>query len=55
MARVLFPESDDALLEYQNDDGLMIEPKYYIPIIPLVLVNGSEGIGTGMVMDQSRG
>lgn len=30
-----------------NDDGDMVEPEYYLPIIPMVLVNGSEGIGTG--------
>jgi len=45
--KVLFNESDNLLLDYLDDDGLSIEPKYYIPIIPMVLVNGSEGIGTG--------
>lgn len=25
----------------------MIEPDYYVPTIPLVLVNGADGIGTG--------
>ena len=30
-----------------NDDGLMVEPTYYIPIIPMVLINGMIGIGTG--------
>lgn len=29
------------------DEGQRIEPDYYLPIIPMVLVNGSEGIGTG--------
>ena len=45
--KTLFNEYDNLLLEYLDDDGLSIEPKYYIPIIPLILVNGSEGIGTG--------
>lgn len=45
--RYLFPEEDDILLEYLEDDGQLIEPKYYCPIIPLLLVNGSQGIGTG--------
>jgi DNA topoisomerase-2 len=45
--RYLFPEEDDILLDYLEDDGQMIEPKYYCPIIPLLLVNGSQGIGTG--------
>ncbi|KAJ3316673.1 DNA topoisomerase 2, partial [Blyttiomyces sp. JEL0837] len=47
MARMLFNPEDDVLLEYLNDDGQDIEPKWYIPILPLLLVNGSDGIGTG--------
>ena len=35
------------LLNYLNDDGLSVEPDYYLPIIPMVLVNGGKGIGTG--------
>jgi len=47
IARAIFHPDDDALLNYLNDDGLSIEPEYYMPVIPLVLVNGSDGIGTG--------
>ena len=47
ITRAIFPEADDHLLEYLDDDGQSIEPKHYIPILPMVLVNGSEGIGTG--------
>ncbi|GJP42996.1 hypothetical protein CLOM_g2506 [Closterium sp. NIES-68] len=47
LTRVIFPLADDALLEYLDDDGQRIEPKWYVPILPMVLVNGSEGIGTG--------
>ena len=47
IVKVLFNEHDNKLLDYLDDDGMQIEPKYYIPIIPMVLVNGSEGIGTG--------
>jgi DNA topoisomerase-2 len=47
VARYLFPEADDALLSYLEDDGQLIEPEFYCPIIPLLLVNGSQGIGTG--------
>jgi len=47
VARYLFPEDDDVLLEYLEDDGQMIEPKFFCPVIPLLLVNGSQGIGTG--------
>ncbi|KAI9912934.1 hypothetical protein PsorP6_005592 [Peronosclerospora sorghi] len=45
--RLIFPEEDDALLEYAQDDGVPVEPVYYVPIIPMLLVNGAEGIGTG--------
>jgi len=47
ITRKIFHPDDDALLTYLNDDGLSIEPDFYMPVIPLVLVNGSEGIGTG--------
>ena len=38
-------------LEYLKDDGTLIEPRWYAPIIPLILVNGSKGIGTGFSTD----
>uniref|UniRef100_A0A8C6LRA6 DNA topoisomerase 2 n=1 Tax=Nothobranchius furzeri TaxID=105023 RepID=A0A8C6LRA6_NOTFU len=47
LARLLFPPLDDNLLKYNFDDNQRVEPEWYIPIIPTVLVNGSEGIGTG--------
>ncbi|CAL0334291.1 unnamed protein product [Lupinus luteus] len=47
ITRCLFPEDDDNLLEYLNEDGKSIEPNWYIPVIPTVLANGCEGIGTG--------
>ena len=43
----LFPVADFPLLEYNDDDGVLVEPKNYLPIIPMVLVNGMNGIGTG--------
>ena len=43
----LFPSADFPLLDYINDDGLMVEPKWYCPILPMVLINGMVGIGTG--------
>lgn len=46
-ARAVFHPDDDQLLTYLDDDGLSIEPEYYMPVIPLILVNGSDGIGTG--------
>lgn len=35
------------LLDYKEEDGQLIEPEYFCPIIPLLLVNGCQGIGTG--------
>lgn len=51
ITRVLFPEEDDHILKYLNDDGLPVEPVHYAPIVPMVLVNGSKGIGTGFSTD----
>jgi DNA topoisomerase-2 len=45
--KLLFRTEDDGLLMYLDDDGFKIEPKTYYPVIPFVLVNGSDGIGTG--------
>ena len=47
LTRYVFPEKDDAILHYLNEDGTMIEPEYYVPILPTVLMNGIAGIGTG--------
>ncbi len=46
-ARQLYDQRDDAILEYLDDDGKSIEPDHFVPIIPTVLINGTEGIGTG--------
>ena len=51
ITRILFPITDDAILKYLNDDGFPVEPTFYAPIIPMVLVNGSKGIGTGFSTD----
>ena len=45
--RKIFDPKDDAVLTYLDDDGRTIEPEHYMPVIPMVLVNGTEGIGTG--------
>ncbi|XP_062330341.1 DNA topoisomerase 2-alpha isoform X2 [Osmerus eperlanus] len=47
LTRLLFPPVDDNLLKYNYDDNLRVEPEWYMPIIPTVLVNGVDGIGTG--------
>ena len=47
LTRKIFPENDDSVLNYICDDGHMVEPDFYVPIIPYVLINGVSGIGTG--------
>ena len=47
LTRLIFQKSDDPILTYLNDDGKKVEPIFYVPIIPMILVNGTEGIGTG--------
>ena len=51
VARLLFPEIDDKILAHAEDDGELVEPVFYAPVIPLVLVNGAKGIGTGWATD----
>lgn len=47
ITRHIFKKDDDAILHYLNDDGTPVEPMFYLPILPMVLVNGAKGIGTG--------
>jgi len=51
ITRTIFPAVDDNILKYLNDDGTFVEPIFYAPIIPMILVNGSKGIGTGFSTD----
>ena len=51
ITRTIFPSLDDNVLQYLHDDGLIVEPLFYAPIIPMILVNGSKGIGTGFSTD----
>lgn len=43
--RLLYKDSE--LLEFKEEEGQTIEPKYFLPIIPTVLINGSSGIAVG--------
>ena len=47
LTRAIFHPADDPLLNYLKEDNDVIEPEWYMPIVPMVLINGSEGIGTG--------
>ena len=49
ITRKIFINEDDDVLNYLDDDGLKIEPDFYVPIIPIVLINDIQGIGTGFV------
>lgn len=39
------------MLEYLEEEGQSIEPTYYVPTVPLALINGADGIGTGWSTD----
>jgi DNA topoisomerase-2 len=47
LSRFIFPEQDDNILKYLDDDGSPVEPQFYVPIVPMILINGTKGIGTG--------
>ena len=47
ITRAVFHPDDDPLLNYLKDDNDPIEPEHYLPVLPMVLINGAEGIGTG--------
>ena len=51
ITRSVFIKEDDQILKYLDDDGTPVEPIFYAPIIPMVLINGSKGIGTGFSTD----
>jgi DNA topoisomerase-2 len=51
LTRLIYRQEDDAVLSYIDDDGQLVEPVYYAPAIPMILVNGSKGIGTGFSTD----
>lgn len=47
LTEYIFREEDDPILTQVNDDGELVQPEHYAPIIPMILVNGCLGIGTG--------
>jgi DNA gyrase/topoisomerase IV subunit B len=47
LTNLIFRPEDDVLLEHVIDDGDVVEPTYYVPILPMILINGCSGIGTG--------
>lgn len=51
LTKYIFRKEDESILNYQTEEGQTIEPEYYLPIIPMILVNGASGIGTGWSTD----
>ena len=47
--KLLYKDYD--LLEFKEEEGEMIEPKFFLPIIPTILINGSSGIAVGFAMN----
>ncbi len=48
---IIFPPDDDALLDYCYEDGVMCEPKYYVPVIPVSILESETTTGTGWKID----
>jgi len=51
IVRSIMKKEDSAILDYTVDDGTPVEPVTYMPVLPLLLVNGATGIGTGFSTD----
>ena len=47
VALAIFPAADFPVLEHRMEEAQQVEPVHYVPVIPLLLVNGAQGIGTG--------
>ena len=51
IATIIYDYNDEYLYRYLDNDGVPIEPIYFAPIIPMILINGTAGIGTGWSSD----
>ena len=47
ITNIIFNKNDMPLLKQNTDDGELVEPVFYMPIVPIILINGTTGIGTG--------
>jgi len=47
----IFRKEDNGILEHLDDDGMIVEPKNYFPVVPMLVINGCIGIGTGFSTD----
>jgi DNA topoisomerase-2 len=48
---ILFRREDAGILKHIDDDGLLVEPETYYPVVPMLAINGCIGIGTGFSTD----
>lgn len=51
VAKKVFDSRDSQLLNYLVSDNMSIEPEWFAPVIPMILVNGATGVGTGFSTD----
>ena len=51
LTKYIYNPDDNAVLNYQDDDGFPVEPDYYVPTVPMIAINGAKGIGTGFSCD----
>ena len=51
LTSIIFNETDNDNLKYLDDDGFTIEPERFVPLLPMILINGTKGIGTGWSTD----
>ena len=49
--KLMYPEADLPVLEYNRADGHVVEPHHFVPLLPMILMNGVSGIGTGWATD----
>jgi DNA topoisomerase II len=47
----IFRKDDNGILDHLDDDGMIVEPKNYFPVVPMLVINGCIGIGTGFSTD----
>lgn len=46
-AKKFFNKEDFNIVERQYFEGEWIEPQFFVPVLPVILLNGSEGLSTG--------
>jgi len=51
IADSIFRKEDTGILDHLEDDGMIVEPKTYYPVVPMLVINGCIGIGTGFSTD----